>query len=51
MPRDAADVFFYSALDVKDSLGHLSTICTRLRTVQSMLARQSVLFLLTDAAL
>jgi len=35
--RDASEAFFYSALDVKYSVGHRSTICTRPRTVQSVL--------------
>jgi hypothetical protein len=34
--RHAADIFFHSALDVKDSLGHPFTICTRSRTVQKV---------------
>jgi len=34
--RDAADVFFHSALDIKDSLGHHPNIYTRSRTVQNL---------------
>jgi hypothetical protein len=34
---DATNAFFHSAFDVEDSVGHPSTICTRRRTVQSVL--------------
>jgi hypothetical protein len=36
--RDAPDAFFNSAFDVRDSVGHASTIVTRSRTVQNVFA-------------
>src|SRR5262249_56517715 len=37
MTRHAPNIFFHSALDAKDSLGHTSIICGRSWTVQQVL--------------